>query len=109
MAFDAWLATDPKSNPDAPKSPFSMPEYTVSFAQEAERLEQEASKTFEEGNAANQVSDDYILNTVILASVLFLAGVQSRIKSVPLRMNIVLLGSLILIYGLMTIATSPFK
>ena len=49
VAFDAWVASDPKNNPDAPKSPFSMPEYTVSAAQEADRLEQEASKTFEEG------------------------------------------------------------
>lgn len=109
VAFDAWLATDPENNPDAPKSPFSMPEYTVDASQEAERLEQEAAKTFEEGNVANQNSDDYILNTVILASVLFLAGVQSRIKSVPLRMLIVILGLLILTYGLFNIATSPFK
>jgi len=109
VAFDAWLATDPKNNPDAPKSPFSMPEYTVSLAQEAERLEQAASKTFEEGSAANEISDVYILNTVILASVLFLAGVQSRFKSVPLRMLIVILGLLILTYGLFNIATSPIQ
>ena len=107
VAFDAWLATNPRDNPDAPKSPFSMPEYTARFSEEAEQLELEASETFDEGSAANQTSDDYILNTVILASVLFLAGVQSRIKSVPARMVIVVLGSLILAYGLYIIATSP--
>jgi hypothetical protein len=52
-------------------------------------------------------TDLYILNTVVLASVLFLAGLQSRINSVPARMVIVILGSLILAYGLFTIATSP--
>ena len=109
VAFDAWLATDPGNNPDAPKSPFDMPEYTVSAAQEAELLEQEASKTFDEGATANQISDDYVLNTVLLASVLFLAGVQSRIKSVPMRMILVTLGLLILSYGLFIIATSPFN
>ena len=107
VAFEAWGATDPRNNPDAPNSPFSMPEYKSSLAEEAERLEQEASETFAEGVAANQTSDDYILNTVILASVLFLAGVQSRINSVPARMVIVILGSLILAFGLYTIATSP--
>ena len=107
VAFEAWLATDPIDNPDAPKTPFSMPEYTPKFAEEAERLEQEAARTFEEGGAANLRSDSYILNTVILASVLFLAGVQSRMNSVPARMVIVTLGSLILAYGLFTIATSP--
>ena len=109
VALDAWLATDPKNNPDAPKYPFSMPEYTVSLGQEADRLEQEASKMFQEGNEANQISDEYILNTVILASVLFLSGVQSRINSVPMRMLIVILGLLILSFGLVNIATYPIQ
>jgi hypothetical protein len=109
VAFDAWLATDPINNPDAPKSPFAMPEYTPRRADEAARLEQEASETFVDGNAANEISDQYVLNTVVLASVLFLAGVQSRINSVPARMFIVTLGSLILAYGLYIIATSPIN
>jgi len=109
VAFEAWLATDPQNNPEAPKSPFSMPEYTVSEAREADRLEQEASKTFAEGGVANQNSDNYILNTVILASVLFLAGVQTRIKSVPARMIIVILALLILAIGLVNIATYPIQ
>ena len=109
VAFEAWLATDPRNNPDAPKSPFSMPEYTVSQAQEADRLEQEASKTFAEGGAANQTSDDYILNTVILASVLFLAGVQTRIKLVPARMFIVVLSLMILALGLVNIVSYPIQ
>ena len=86
-----------------------MPEYIVSYAEEADRLEQEASKTFGEGSAANETSDGYILNTVVLASVLFLAGVQTRIKSVPMRMLIVILGLLILSYGLFNIATYPIQ
>jgi len=109
LAFEAWLATDPKNNPDAPSSPFSMPEYSVSFAEEADQLEQEASKTFEEGSVANEISDNYILNTVILASVLFLAGMQSRIKSVPARMLIVILGLAILTFGLVNIASYPIQ
>jgi hypothetical protein len=107
VAFEAWLVTDPRNNPDAPQSPFSMPEYVVSFGQEAERLEEEASLTFEQGSTANQISDDYILNTVVLASVLFLAGVQTRLNSVPARMFIVLLSIIILTYGLVNIATYP--
>jgi len=109
VAYEAWIGTDPKNNPDAPKSPFAMPEYFISYQQEAERLEQEASKSFEEGSAANQNSDDYILNTVILASVLFLAGMQSRLKSVPARMLIVILGLCILAFGLFNIATYPIQ
>lgn len=39
VAFEAWGATDPGDNPDAPTSPVSMPEYKSSLAEEAERLE----------------------------------------------------------------------
>lgn len=109
VAFEAWLATDPRNNPDAPSSPFVMPEYTVSKIEESDQLEQDASKTFEEGSAANQTGDDYILNTVVLASVLFLAGMQSRIKSVPMRMLIVILGLAILTFGLFNLATYPIE
>jgi hypothetical protein len=109
VAFDAWLATDPRNNPDAPLSPFAMPEYVVSKSEESEQLQQDASKSFEEGSAANQTSDDYILNTVVLASVLFLAGMQSRIKSVPMRMLIIILGLAILTFGLFNIATYPIQ
>jgi hypothetical protein len=106
-AFQAWLATDPRNNPDAPKSPFDMPEYSLDFAEQAAQLEEQASLTFEQGSVANQVSDDYILNTVILASVLFLAGVQSRIRSIPARMFIIILGLLILLFGLYNIVSHP--
>ena len=109
VAFDAWLATDPRNNPEAPKSPFSMPEYSLERAQEADRLEQEAAASFEEGSTANQISDDYILNTVVLASVLFLAGVQTRINSIPARMLIIILGLLILGFGLVNIASYPIQ
>ena len=108
-AFEAWLATNPRENPDAPKSPFSMPEYSLAQAEESDRLEQEASEMFDLGSIANQTADDYILNTVILASVLFLAGLQSRMSSIPARLFIVGLSLLILVYGLFNIATYPIQ
>jgi hypothetical protein len=101
------LATDPENNPDAPKSPFAMPEYSLDLAEQADQLEEQASLAFEQGSVANQIADGYILNTVILASVLFLAGVQSRIRSIPARMIIIILGLLILLYGLFNIASHP--
>lgn len=108
-AFEAWLATDPQNNPDAPSSPFTMPEYSVSFAEEAERLEAEAAKTFEEGSEANQTSDDYILNTVLLASVLFLSGIYSRFKAIRGRIILLVFALLLLMIGLINIATYPIQ
>ncbi len=41
-AFDAWLATDPLTNPDAPPTPFAMDEYQLQAQADAERLDAEA-------------------------------------------------------------------
>jgi hypothetical protein len=106
-AFEAWVATDPANNPEAPKSPFAMPEYKVSLAEEADQLEIEAGATFDEGRAANQQSDDYILNAVILASVLFLVGIASRFDWIIIRYAILVAAALLLLYGLYNIATYP--
>ena len=108
-AFEAWLATDPRNNPAAPSSPFVMPEYQLSKAQEAERLETEAEQMFAKGAEANQQSDDYILNTVILAGVLFLAGIASRFKAMAARWVIIVFSLAILTYGLYNILTYPIQ
>jgi hypothetical protein len=108
-AFEAWLATEPVINPDAPPTPFEMPEYQVSKAGEAIQLEKEAEQMFAEGTAANETSDDYILNTVILASVLFLGGIASRFKAMSARWVIIVFSLAILAYGLFNIFTYPIN
>lgn len=108
-AVEAWLATDPANNPDAPPSPFSMPEYQLSKAQEAEQLQADAEAKFAEGTAANQTADNYILNTVILASVLFLGGIASRFKAMAARWVIIVLSLVILVFGLINIFTYPIN
>jgi hypothetical protein len=106
-AFNAWLLTNPETNPDSPKSPFNMPEYRVTKAVEADKLEQEAASTFNDGKEANQQSDDYILNTVFLASVLFLSGIASKINWRPARISLVMLGILMLAVGLINVIRYP--
>ena len=106
-AFEAWLETDPANNPDAPKSPFSMPEYSLPEMEESQQLLEQAEQKFNEGQEANQTSDDYVFMTIIFASVLFLGGIQSRFKAIPPRLLIILLSLLILVYGLYNLITFP--
>jgi hypothetical protein len=108
-AFEAWMATDPVNNPDAPETPFSMPQYQLDKAAEADRLEKEAEATFAEGTAANNTSDKYILNTVFLASVLFLGGIATRFNSMSARWVIILFSLAILIFGLINLLTYPIQ
>jgi hypothetical protein len=106
-AFDAWIATSPTTNPDAPASPFSMPEYRLADRDLANRLEAEATALFDEGKEANQWSDDDVLTTVILASVLFFAGISARIDWYPARMAVVAMGLFMFLYGAVRLATMP--
>ena len=79
-AFEAWLATNPFDNPNAPAGPLLMPQYKVNLQEQANRLETEAAKTYDQGQAANQHSDEYVLNTVFLAAVLFLIAISERFE-----------------------------
>ena len=106
-AFDAWLATDPFNSPVAPGSPFAMPEYTVASWNESSSLEQEAGRAFEQGQAANEQADAYVLTTVILASVLFFVGIASGFDWFPVQVAVVIIGFFLLVWGLYRMATYP--
>ena len=108
-AFEAWIATEPVANPDAPSTPFEMPEYRVSAAEESSILEEQAAESFAKGEAANEIGDNYILNTVFLASVLFLGGIASRFKAMSARWVILLFSLGILVFGLYNIITYPIQ
>ena len=44
-AVDAWIATRPLKNPNAPLTPFAMPQYKLAARAEADRLERRQSST----------------------------------------------------------------
>ena len=73
------MATDPLHDANAPKGPLYMAEYVVADFLTADRLEAKAATTVSAGEDANETSDQYVLNTVFLASALFLAGIASRV------------------------------
>ena len=78
-AMEAWLKADPINNPDAPSSPFVMPEYVLQNREKAIAFEEKAVSLSEHALQANQTGDNYIMTTVILASGLFFSGVATRL------------------------------
>ena len=106
-AFEAWVATDPVNNPDAPSGPFLMEEYQVASMQEAEQLEEEASVLFAKGEQANQTSDDYAFSTVLLATVLFFAGIATRFEWQPIRWVLLAIGIGLLVFGVYNLLSLP--
>jgi hypothetical protein len=96
-AFVAWLALEPLTNPDAPSSPFEMPEYRLLTLDEAARLRLQAEALNISAVEAGDTADQYTLSVVILAGALLLAGLASRFEWEELRAVVVALALLILL------------
>ncbi len=97
VAFKAWLATRPFTNPNAPKGPQYMPQYKPTGAALSKRLDEEADELYAKGHHAGETSDKYIRVTVILASVLFLVGLSSHFPFRSVRIGLVIVGTVLLI------------
>ena len=81
VAFDAWRATNPETNPDAPRGPTYMPEYRQPSLDDAKVLDEKADEAFTRGVSAGKTSDNYVRATVFLASVLFLVGISATSRA----------------------------
>jgi hypothetical protein len=77
-AFEAWMATHPIKNPDAPADPSLMPEYHIPQSAQARVFNAAADAHFSQGQASASIADRYVRLTVFLAAVLFLVGIGSR-------------------------------
>ncbi|WP_201774026.1 hypothetical protein [Pseudoxanthomonas suwonensis] len=80
-AFEAWMAYRPLRNPDAPATPFVMPEYRLAAQDEADRLSERAEQRGTEALAASTLSDNYVLTGVLFALVLFFVAVGNKANS----------------------------
>lgn len=80
-AFDEWLVLFAADRSTAPPTPFTMEEYVLANAVEADRLQTEADQFAADAGKANQISDDYVLTVVAFALVLFFAGVSSKLAT----------------------------
>jgi hypothetical protein len=109
LAFDAWLATDPLENQDGPATPFDMDEYVVAAAQQAEELRSEAEAANAAAVDANQTGDNYVLTTVLFASVLFFAGISTKFGGRWVRIILVVFGFLAFFGGAVLLFTFPVQ
>jgi hypothetical protein len=107
VAFDAWIATHPLTNPHAPPGPTYMPQYKLPQQAKANALDNEATAKFNEGNDAAQTSDDYVRITVFLAAVLFLVGIGSTFKLYQIRYALITFGTALLILATILIFHEP--
>ena len=105
-AFDAWLALSPDGEPP-PGTPFDMEEYAPAARDDAERLNAEADVFAETSAEANQTGDNFVLVAVIMASVLFFAGVGTKLKGRGVRLMMLLFGIVLFLGGLSFMLSMP--
>jgi hypothetical protein len=107
VAANAWVATQPRINPAAPTTPFVMPEYRVVASVEAQRLEALAETQSAVARQANQRSDNYVLMTIVFATVLFFAGISSKMDTLRARVLLLSVGSTLLIVAIGIVVSFP--
>jgi hypothetical protein len=105
----AWEATQPLTNPDAPASPFDMPAYLLAERVEALRWEEIAIAESAAADRAGEISDRYLLYTIIFALVLFFGGISGKFAWQMIDVVVLVLGGLVMIGGLVILLTSPVQ
>ena len=108
-AVRAWLNTDPFENPDAPSVPFTMDEYVLADGEEADELVQKAERRSAAARQANQRSDNYVLMTIMFATVLFFAGVSSKMDTVKARVFLISAAVIVLVVSIGVILSFPIE
>jgi hypothetical protein len=103
-AMTAWLATRPFQNPDAPSTPFNMPEYRLEPAETAAQFDDRAEARSAAAKDASLHADRFVALPVLFSTALFLAGMG--VQRSGGRMQEVMLGlaSLILVSGCVALA-----
>jgi hypothetical protein len=106
-AVKAWIATRPVRNPDAPLTPFAMPQYKLRASEDAERLEADADAWSAKGRADVQRATDYVLAVVLFAASLFFAGLSAKLRTAGLRTALLSVGVVIFVGAAVWLATQP--
>jgi hypothetical protein len=106
-AFNAWLATDPAHNPNAPPGPSFMPQYVIPQATAGAAYDKAADVAFSKGTDAGATGDEYVRDTVFLATVLFLVGISGHFPVRQARYGLIGIGALILVFSVVQLLELP--
>ena len=108
-AVEAWLATRPLRNPNAPLTPFAMPQYRLAATAEAERLDAEAEVSSATVRRNIQRASNYVLGVVLFAVSLFFAGMSTKLQTPGLRTSLLVIGCVVFLGTLVWVATFPLS
>jgi hypothetical protein len=108
-AFDAWAATDPLTNPSAPRTPFATDDYQLASATNAERLDAKADQLARVVQENVQRGANYVLGVVLFAVALFFAGMSAKLSGVTARTVVLAVAAVVFLGALAWVATFPIS
>ena len=108
-AVVAWLATKPLTKPNAPLTPFAMPEYNLAAEQEARQLDAEAEVSSALVRRNIQRQSNYVLGVVLFAVSLFFAGMSTKVTNPRIAWVILASGFTVYFCTAIWVATSPIS
>lgn len=109
-ALQAWLDTNPLENREAPAHPGAMPEFAKVLKQtdaEFQKLHDEAMEILRSATEANHNADNYVLLTVLFASVLCFVGLSGKFDPSRIRVGLIVLATLIFFTTLAMVLLLP--
>lgn len=109
-AFDAWLTEPVGADGHLPDgTPFDRPEYVLPIQAEIDDAYDRAETATLLADEATAASGRYILNSVLYASVLFLAGIASKLPSRRVSHGVVVLAAVVLVAAVGLMVALPVK
>lgn len=109
-AFDAWAAQPLEEGSMLPPgSPFDQPQYEWSTQMELDAANARVTKALDAADLANEISSRYVLTSVLFASVLFLAGIASRLPRKHLSHGVLTVAAVAMLLALVLLISSPMQ
>ncbi len=107
QAIQAWMATQPAKNPNAPPTPFLMPQYRLAADEEARELDSKSNAAYDRARKANLNTDTFSLLGVLFTASLFLAGLVSGFADRRTRRAILILSFSVLLTATVVLMSLP--
>jgi len=108
-AVNAWAATRPLKNPDAPLTPFAMPQYRLAAREASAKLEADADASAHAAVTNIGRATNYVLAVVLLAASLFFAGMSVKLQRPALRRSLLVFGLIAFLGTVAWIGTFPIS
>jgi len=106
-AFDAWLATDPLHDDDAPRTPFLMPTYRLDAQERADAELDRAESLSATARRANQNGDNYVLTSILFASVALFAALSTKLVHRTARRGLLGLAAVLFVVSTVVVLSFP--